>query len=221
MGFREDFRSGARGGEFLGAAIVGLFVAIIEVTKRLITNPPFTSPARRERKETVKLYREVKEAFEASPFCDPEAADDFMFEIVEEAGRRAGAKPSLDLLDALFETVRGLLIDEGSLFGWHEVDFSKELGFEEGVQLRNYLRRKKRFLADHERLADIWREKVIWIFVGLIDYLPPSVFSDDNEREEEDDENQAATLTAPLIDLCETPAEVIERTLATMFRGNF
>ena len=70
----------------------------------------------------------------APPFCDPEAADDFMLDIVEDAFQRARERPSPDLLNALFETVRGLLLDEGSLYGWPKSNFFEKLYEQWGVR---------------------------------------------------------------------------------------
>jgi len=131
-----------------------------------------------------------------------------MFTMVVEACDRAGVTPTIQLGNALFETVRGVLIAEGSIFGFSEIAFSGQMTLEEGVALREYLNRKRRFLSDDERLLNIWCEKLVRTFEGILRYLPPSLFGEDI-----DDEVPASLFTAPLIDLCESPAEVIERTI--------
>ena len=78
----------------------------------------------REREETYKLFMEVKERFDASPYADPDAADDFMYDVTIEACERAtGQKPGTPLGVAIFETTRGLLTEEGSLFAFPVVDY--------------------------------------------------------------------------------------------------
>jgi hypothetical protein len=175
---------------------------------------PFVSEADRELRETKALCDETRRAFEVSPYAAEDAADEFTFNIVMEACERAAIIPTHTLVRALFQTTRGLLIEEGSLFGFPDVDFSRGLSLEEGVRLRTYLRRKRQFLDDRARLEDIWREKVIRIFEGIIGYLPSSVFLDDVAAIDKDD--PAGSFQAAVIDLCDEPAMAIERTAATL-----
>ncbi len=166
----------------------------------------------RDQRETYKLFMEVKERFDASPFADPGAAGDFIVELAIEVCDRAGRKPSLALARALYDTTEGLLTEEGSLFGFAEVDWSQPLPLETGVALRRYLRRKERFLNNPEYLADIWREKAIRIFEGMVGYLPESAFGEDEEETDID-----FAFHTPLVDVIDNPAEVIERLVVTMF----
>lgn len=175
----------------------------------------FLGPGKtREDQETAALYGRVRAAYDASPYADAEAASDFRVGIVTEACERAKVTPSSSLVVMLFELTRQLLAQDGLLHGFPDVDNLATLGLEEGVTLRAYLRRKERFLADRARLEDVWREKVIRILEGILGYLPASAFSEDDE---ENGNEGPEPLKAPLIDLCETPAEVVERTLVTMF----
>lgn len=173
---------------------------------------PFLTEKEREQRETIKLYEEVKRAFDATPYADNDKANDFIFNIVVEACDRAGVTPTIDLGEALYSTVRGLLAAEGSIYGFVDINPRAELTLEEGVSLREFLNRKRRFLSDHDRLLDIWREKVIRTLEGIIGYLPASLFGEDVG-----DVLPASTISALLIDLCESPAEVIERAIMTMF----
>ena len=89
-------------------------------------------------------------------------------------------------------------------------------------ELRTYLRRKERFLQNSKEYLDIWAEKTIRIFEGVIGYLPPSAITDDTPTEdaedgEDEDERDEPSPTVSLIDLCDKPAEVIERAIMTFF----
>ncbi len=137
--FVDSVRSGWRRGWKAGTPGQPFFTGI-SMTARTIRNAQ-----EREREETYKLFMEVKERFDASPYADPDAADDFIVELAIEVCDRAGRKPSLALARALYDTTEGLLTEEGSLFGFPEVDWSQPLPLETGVALRRYLRRKQRF----------------------------------------------------------------------------
>ena len=202
-GFRDTYGKTSKGLNALGDAFTGS-----SMKSRTIRNAE-----ERDQRETQKLYRQVKAAYDASPYADPDAADDFMYEVTNEACERAtGQRPGTPLGNAIFETTRELLIEEGALFGFAEVDWSEPLPLETGVALRRYLRRKERFLNNPEYLADIWREKVIRIIEGMVGYLPESAFGEDGEETETD-----FAFRTPLVDVIENPAEVIERLVLTMF----
>ncbi len=204
----ESIKGGWKRGSRLGSTIPLMPKSTIRTGFR----SPFVTEAERERRETRELHEEVKRLYEASPYVGSEAANTFIYEIVVEACDRAGVVPTIPLGEALFETVRGLLATEGSIYGFPEVDFAGEMTLEEGVALRSYLHRKRRFLSDHERLLAIWREKLLWLFSGILGCMPSSLFGDPDEAD-----SLVPEFSAPLIDLCEAPAEVIERTMATFY----
>ncbi|WP_374652307.1 type IV secretory system conjugative DNA transfer family protein [Dongia sp.] len=174
---------------------------------------PFVTEAERERAETQALFDTTRREFAASPYAVEGAADDFIYAVVVEACERAAVTPSIVLGEALWICTRELLIAEGSIFGFADIDPHASLTLEEGHALRDYLNRKRRFLSDHVRLIEIWREKVIRIFEGILGYCPAVVLDGD----EDEAPAPQSGFTASLIDLCETPPEVIERTLMTMF----
>ena len=175
---------------------------------------PFVTEADRERKQTRTLYDEVRQTYDASLYAREGAADEFIFNIIIDACERADVTPSIRLGEALWATVRNLLIAEGSIFGFLEVNFAGELTLEEGVALRSYLHRKRRFLGNHEHLIGIWREKTVRLLDGIVGYLPPAAFED---GEEETADDLPPAISVALIDLCASPAELVERVMFTMF----
>ena len=182
----------------------------------------FGNEKSRELSETIAFFETVRRAFDASVYSERHAINAFMIQVVNEACERAGIVPSAAFGEILFQTVRGLLIEDGSLFGFREVDNFENLSLEEGVRLRAYLRRKERFLQNSAEYLDIWAEKTIRIFEGVISYLPPSAITDDTPTEdaedyEGEDERDEPSPTVSLIDLCDKPAEVIERAIMTFF----
>ena len=177
---------------------------------------PFLTEREREKRATKKLYDEVRALFDSSPFANEDSAPRFYFDIVTEACERAELTPSMALGEALFSATRSLVTAEGTMYMFPDVNWSSELTIEEGVWLRGYLERKRRFLQERERLLPIWREKLLYIFAGILRYLPDSATSSPDDEDEESEGDALHTLSVPLIDLCDNPAEVIERTLITL-----
>lgn len=168
----------------------------------------------REATDTLALYSNVKALQDASPY-QAEGLSDFIVEVVLEACRRADVVPVDPLTEALTVLVDELVRYDHLLFG-----FPTTIGFdgltpEEAVELRAFLARKDRFLRDHERQADIWREKVIRIIEGLLGYLPATAFKE--TWDDDDPEPGPMGISVPLVDLIEEPKEAIERLVMTFF----
>ncbi|MCI0561496.1 MAG: type IV secretory system conjugative DNA transfer family protein, partial [Nitrososphaera sp.] len=115
--------------------------------------------------------------------------------------------PDGPFLEPICDVIVGLMAEEG-LWALPEVDWSKEWGLEEGLELRKFLQAERRFLVNYETNMAIWKEKLFWIFQGMMGYLPARTFADGNGD---------GTFTVPLIDLLEKPDEVIERLVVTFF----
>lgn len=78
-----------------------------------------------------------------------------------------------------------------------------------GVRLRNTLRHKLAFLGQGDEGFSRWKELVTNTFAGILDSLPNDIAIDDIE------DADSHGLTVALIDLINSPAEVIERILVT------
>ncbi|MCI0558462.1 MAG: type IV secretion system DNA-binding domain-containing protein [Nitrososphaera sp.] len=97
---------------------------------------------------------------------------------------------------------------EEGLWALPEVDWSKEWGLEEGLELRKFLQAERHFLVNYETNMSIWKEKLFWIFQGMMGYLPARTFAAGNGN---------GAFTVPLIDLLDKPDEVIEQLIVTFF----
>ena len=164
----------------------------------------------REQAETRALYARVSEAHQRSRYADPDAALDFVQEVVAEGCQRAEVVPCEKLRDGLHELVWELLQADPVFFGMPDAANLDNLSIEGGIALRAYLAAKERILARPDWYEDIWREKVIRLIEGLIDYLPPIAFDGPTAGPE-------APFSVLLLDLCARPAEVIQRIMATMY----
>lgn len=215
MGFWSDYRSGQQGGEIIGAAVVGFFLAIFAVTKKsyIYFYDIFYPPNYREYKETLKLYEEVKLAFDASDYANLEDMDGFIRNLITEVALRAEVSLPDDFYVAFWNTTHKLIEIEGTLYGWFYEEFvkrlySRDITIEEGVDLRNALRSQQYFLNDSVFLEDEWKEKLISTYVGILNYLPDYVFSTS--------EDQSGSIpTTSLISLVHNPAEVVQRLIFT------
>lgn len=165
-----------------------------------------------EMAETNKRYDRVKKLLDESPYAEDRLRD-FVVDAVIEAAGRADVVPIGALTEALACTVEDLLRFDGLIFGMPEFNRLDILTTEEAMALRAFLARKERFLQDHVRQLDIWREKVLRILGGILSYLPPTAFKESWSDSDPDEGVPGATV--PLIDLLETPKEVLDRLLVT------
>jgi hypothetical protein len=168
------------------------------------------SLAERERTEMYALYARVHDAYQRSPYSDPDGPADFTLSIVQEASDRAGAQPCEPLRDSLHELVWQLLNDDPVFFGMPEPSVLDNLSIQDGITLRTFLTTKERVLANPGRHEEVWREKVIRLIEGLLGYLPPLAF-------EQIDPGTGTAFSVQLIDVCSRPAEAVQRVMATMY----
>jgi hypothetical protein len=163
----------------------------------------------RDRREISALYARVSTAYRASPFSREYVDVDFVDALVADACARAGRDPAPDLHKAMCELVWQLLWLEPVVVGMPDPPDFKHLSFPALGELRALLLAKERVLADPTTYVDIWREKIIRLLEGVMQYFPPFAF--------ETADSSAAQFQVSLVDLCQEPAEAIERTMATMY----
>lgn len=170
----------------------------------------------KEHEDTFALYGQVEALQARSPFSDEDTRGDFMLAIIYEACEKRGVTPGTSLGEALWETIYRLLVYDGLLVELPERETIWNLTIEEGVHLRSRLRRHLNFLRDPERLSTIWRDKLVWLFAGLLEYLPLSAFTDvDDEGISES--NAVVFPEALLYDLCDNLPEVLDRLMITLY----
>jgi hypothetical protein len=174
------------------------------------------SPKSREFRETVNLYDKVEGAYQDTPLSDRRTCGAFVVDLIHEACERRGVVPSVPLGQALYETLFCLLEHDGFIIELPERDAIPRLTLEESLELRVLLRRQLRFIEDHKRLLPLWREKLIWVFSGLLEYLPLSAFTDiDEDGVAEDD--SVVLPEAQILDLCDNLPLALKRLIATFY----
>jgi len=168
----------------------------------------------REQGDTFALYDQVESAQARSPFRDEEKLSDFIVDLIIEACDKYGVAPSIPLGSALYRTIKGLLYFDGLLVELPDRSAISKLTVEEGVHLRAAWKRHLHFLDDHERLAVIWRDKLIWLFSGMLEYFPLSAFTDIGEQGVD---NAVVLPEARICDLCDNLPEVLDRLMITLY----
>ncbi len=175
-----------------------------------------TSPRDAEREETLALLRRAKQAQSASPLKSDKEISRFIIDIIADACDKHRTMPGIPLGGSLYETIKDLLIVDTLIGELIDESAINNLSVEEGVRIRAALKRHERFLVAHTRLLPIWREKLVWLFRGMLEYFPDSAFTDVDENGHTDDDSVVFP-EAHAYDLCVNLPEVIERVMATFF----
>ena len=170
----------------------------------------------RELRETTELYTRVKNARDASPLVNDDQIGDFMLDLIHDICEKRGVTPSEPLGEALWSAIRQLLYLEGFIVELPERSSLEHLTVEEGSQFRTTLNRQLRFLADQKRLLPIWREKLVWLFSGMLESFPLSAFTDIDEKGVASDDSVILP-EAKAYDLCDNVPEAVERLILTFY----
>jgi hypothetical protein len=171
----------------------------------------------REREDTLLLYRELKPLRDKAVLIDEEVCRDFLVDLITEICRKLDMSPSRRLGNALYDALLQLLYDDGFLINLPEESALASITIEEGVALREAFRHSIRVHKDNKRLLAEWREKLSWLFSGMLRSFPTSAFIDPNDEDEDGEKNDYVVFPdAAAYDLCEDLGVVIERVLITL-----
>lgn len=98
-----------------------------------------------------------------------------------------------------------LIARETTIVSFPEIDWSRaRLSMKEQVDLRRFLRAKEHFLANQDRVFDLWVTTLCNVFGGIISDLP-SIAADENP-----------TLAVPLFSLLPDPGVVVDKIIGTL-----
>jgi len=176
----------------------------------------FGSARDRELQETAELYARVKQARDDSPLGSDDKTGTFLLDLISEICEKRGVTPSIPLGEALWSAIKGLLYLEGFIVELPEEQSFDRLTMEEGVELRKTLNRHLRFIGDQKRLLTIWRDKLVYLFSGILAYFPLSAFTDIDEKGVAADDSVVLP-EAKAYDLCDNIPEVLDRLLITFY----
>lgn len=165
----------------------------------------FTDEPARELSETIALYREVRRAHEDSSFAQNDIVDRINTECASVIGEAVTIPAYRPLAEALDRCQSALIGQETTIVSFPEIDWgTARLSMKEQVDLRRFLRAKQHFLANQDRVFDLWVTTLCNVFGGVIADLPP-IPDDDNP-----------TLTVPLLSLLRDPGEIVDKIIGTL-----
>jgi hypothetical protein len=164
----------------------------------------FTDEPARDLAETIALYQEVREAHSRSIWAQGDVVDRVnarCLEVIRELSDLPGYAP---LFDALERCQKAVIAQESTIVSFPDIDWDRaSLSMKEQVDLRRFLRAKQHFLANEERVVELFLRALCNVFAGIILNLP--AFSQDEE-----------SLTVPLISLLQKPAQAVDKTIGTL-----
>jgi hypothetical protein len=161
----------------------------------------FTNERARELAETRELYDAVRARHQASRWATEKAYFTISDAILQFAAERAEIDTRHPLFEPLLSCQFDLLEAEHVIFGFPQSVEWDSLELSEFVELRNFLRAKDRFLSNEQHLVDELTIKLGSIFSGIWADLP--------------DLRSPSTFTVPLIDLIDTPRDVVDKLIGT------
>ena len=168
----------------------------------------FTDEPARELSETIALYREVRRAHERSPFAQDDIVDRVNTHCANVIGEVVTIPSYQPLGEALDRCQSALIGQETTIVSFPEIDWGRaRLSMKEQVDLRRFLRAKQHFLANQERVVDLWTAALCSVFGGIVADLPP-IAEDDNP-----------TLTVPLLSLLSDPGVLVDKIIGTLCAG--
>jgi hypothetical protein len=159
----------------------------------------FTDEAARDLAETVELYSEVRHGHFASVWCQPDIVQKISGACVTAVKELINLPEYLPVLEALDRCQTALIAQESTLVSFPEIDWSRaRLSMKEQVDLNRFLRAKRYFLANQERVFELLVTAVGNVIGGIIQNFP---WLGDDEK---------PTLTVPLVALMADPTSVVE-----------
>jgi hypothetical protein len=147
--------------------------------------------------KTEPLPRRVKRlrsAWEKSRLSDGERAAKFNVAIFEAAFHRSRKRvPSNAIISALLELGSQLVLQNGNVFDFPEIDLTRSLTALEAEHVTDRLIEVQTRIEHDERIHDLFSEGLCALYTGLLDELPASAFQD----------AAAAPFTVPLYSLAD------------------
>jgi len=166
----------------------------------------FTDEPARELAETITLYHDVRRAHERSPFAQEDIVERISGHCAEAIAGIVTVPEYRPLLDALERCQSALIAQETTIVSFPDIDWSRaRLSMKEQVDLRRFLRAKEHFLANQDRVFELWVTALCNVFGGIVNELP---FIPDDA---------APILTVPLLSLLPEPGVVVNKIIGTFF----
>lgn len=163
----------------------------------------FTDERARDLAETKSLYDEVRAAYAATGWSDPDAVADLSAKIAGAVAEQLEAPTYLPAAEALDTCQRELLALENLIFTPLQIDFSKPLSLKEQLDLNRELRTRERLIARSDEVLEKLANTVANFSGAIVESLP--YMSDGLFR-------------VPLIALIKDPLEFLADIIAIFFK---
>jgi hypothetical protein len=165
----------------------------------------FTDEPARELSETIALYHEVREAHRRSEFARDNIVQLVNSHCADIVGKVVTVPDYVPFAEALDRCLSALIAQESTIISFPEIDWQRaRLSMKEQVDLRRFLRAKQHFLANQDRVFELWTTELCNVFAGIIQELPP--IPDDN----------TPTLAVPLYSLLPKPGVLVDKIIGTL-----
>jgi hypothetical protein len=165
----------------------------------------FTDEPARDLAETIALYREVQRAHAASVWAQEKVVDRINARCVEIITDLIDLPNYARLLEALDRCQKAVIAQETTVISFPEIDWARaRLSMKEQVDLRRFLRAKEHFLANEDRIFELFAQTLCNVFGGIIQSLPKFLTDDE------------PSLTVPLISLMRKPGETVDKIIGTL-----
>tara|TARA_R110000868_G_scaffold11516_7_gene56415 strand:- start:4916 stop:7756 length:2841 start_codon:yes stop_codon:yes gene_type:complete len=167
----------------------------------------FLTEREREVEELVQLHARVQAMHDTSKLVEPDARSDAVATILTDVFRQSSADYDRDYLDALYDPLAELVIEEFIWFPRYDDGAIARLEMQVRVDLREYLLRKERFYADFDTAYPAGLRILAELSASLLD----DVVSDG--QVESSDEDHALQLTMAIASIVDDVPAVIDRTV--------
>lgn len=164
----------------------------------------FTDEPARDLSETIALYDEVHRAHVNSVWAAHDVVARVNAHCADIVGQLVSLPNNLALGEALDRCQTALITQEGTIVSFPEIDWRRaRLSMKEQVDLRRFLRAKQHFLANEDRVFELWVTTLCTLFGVIVACLPD--ISDDEQ-----------TFSVPLISIIPKPATLIDGIIETI-----
>lgn len=164
----------------------------------------FTDEPARELSDTIALYRKVWGAHQQSPFAQKNIVDQINGHCAGFVQEAVTVPDYLPLAEALDRCQSALIAQETTIVSFPEIDWARaRLSMKEQVDLRRFLRAKEHFLANQDRVFELWVTALCNVFGGIVSELS-AIPADENP------------VAVPLISLLPNPGIVVDKIIGTL-----
>lgn len=163
-----------------------------------------------EQDDIADLREQVRTLYEGSIFTDNDFLNEAAYQIANAVRERVAHPISDELLEAIYQAAFEIIDQEFFLyFSDPTKDWEKKLDLKQAHEFTQWLKRHLHFIENADDYFIAACEKLVLLFEGIVKGISLVPNSEGT--------NSFLQLDAPLLNLMDDPALIIERTVATLF----